>query len=287
MLTNITKPKSSTDIHYDEVCEYLPVDGIRGFGYSRYVFLVLQHDSKLDYKNFEIKDFSLESRKFDVKKFIQDQKSINLVPAGLSWFQTVWDTTSNKVFHDYLKVKAPVYEHVQQKLEDPMHNVTYPGRIPFNIFLDHRKDKKETNEYVLLERLKTVDPFDYTNQYVPPKVPPTVHEDKDGPSWMRNVLFKKRNRIGVWRGLRPASAILPLNNNADLDYPLRPLESAKKAPPMFHNKYNGRLVIKKLKDLPYNKPPNEYTSTYIQEGHENHIEKVNEMLRKSEQKEKQ
>ena len=37
-----------------------------------------------------------------------------------------------------------------------------------------------------------------------------------------NDIWKKRNRLGKWRGLRPSSAIIAHNNNADLDNPIWP-----------------------------------------------------------------
>lgn len=285
MITNISPSPAESELCYEEVCDYLPVHGIRGFGYSRYVFLVLQHNSKFDKNQLRVKDFSLDSRKFEPKLFLEQNKSIGMVPVGLSWFQTNWDVSSNMIFHDYLKLRAPVYEHVQQKNEDRSIDKSYPGKVPFNIFLDHTREKKDINQQVLLERLKTVDPEDYKDQYVPPKVPPTVFKDENIPSWMTTVMFKKKNRIGYWRGLRPASASLPLNNNEDLDYPLRPIVSGKKTPPGFHNQYPARIKYKKHKDMPTSKPANEHSAVFIQEDHEIHLDQVREMMKEFESKE--
>lgn len=275
MISNI-KPSMKGTSSYDEICDYLPVHGIQGFGYSRYVFLVFQHDSKLNSDSSRVEGFSLESRKFNAASFMRKHRESNLVPVGLSWFQTSWDITSNGIFHNYLNLKAPVYEHVQTKLEAPPEK-GYPGKIPFNIYLDHVTSKKTLNERALLERLKTVDPFDYKDQYVPPKVPPTVFE-YDGPSWMKNVMFKKRNKVGYWRGLRPASALLPLDNNADLDYPLRPVSSSKKTPPDFPNLYQGKIKYKAHKDMPTSKPASEHQAVFVQDDHEVHVSKVMKIL---------
>lgn len=284
-VANVSLSISTAGLSYEEMCDYLPVHGIRGFGHSRYVFLALRHDSKLDVEHLKINNYSLDSRKFDTKSFLDQHKDKNMVPVGVSWFQTVWDESSNKVFHDYLKMKAPVYEAIQPKYEKPdIYSKAYPGRIPFNIFLDHCRDTKDINKQVLTERLSTIDPYEYKDQYVPPKVPPTVFADGEVPSWMKMVLLKKRNRVGYWRGLRPASATIPLNNNADLDYPIRPLQSVKKHPPGFHNKYQGKPVKKLLKDLPYNKQLNEHRSVFIQEDHEIHLDKVREMMNDFEMK---
>lgn len=282
MITNISPSKSPNKgaENYEEVCEYLPVHGICGFGYSRYVFLVLRHDTKLDLTKIKIQDFSLDSRKFDAKSFIEQHKAMNMLPVGLSWFQTTWDSSSNRVFHDYLQMRSPVYDYVQPKPEKKPINKSYPGKIPFHIFLDHERDPKEINEQVLLERLKIVDPYDYKDQYVPPKVPPTVFEE-DGPSWMRTIWLKKKNKIGYWRGLRPASATLPLNNNADLDHPIRPIQSSELRPPGYHNLYPGKPKIKLLRNLPYSKPANEHESVYVQQNYEHYVDQAKEMMKKS------
>lgn len=277
MISNIATNNQDGVSEYDEICDYLPVHGIEGFGYSRYVFLVLQQDSKLDPEASRINSFSLESRKFDVKTFINNHKDINMVPIGLSWFQTTWDITSNSIFHNYLKQKAPVYDYIQPK-PTPIPKVGYPGKIPFNVFLDHERDTKEINEQVLLERLKEVDPYDYKDQYVPPKVPPTVFEDKNIPSWMVNVMFKKKNKIGYWRGLRPVSATLPLNNNADLDYPIRPIVPSSKVPPGHPNQYLQNNRKKMHKDMPTSKPVNEHEAVFVQEGSERYLSDIKKMM---------
>lgn len=274
MLTNIQHSETKKDMDVEEVCEYLPVHGIRGFGHSRYVFLLLRHESKLDISTLNYKDFSPNSRRFDVRKFIENNSDITMTPVGLSWFQTVWDISSNNIFHDYMKMQAPVYELVQEKMaKREMLDKAYPGKIPFNIFMDHYRDPKEINEKVLLERLKDVNPFDYKDQYVPPKVPETVFEDENIPSWMNQVMFKKKNKIGYYRGLRPASVTIPLNNNADLDYPIRPVQSNRKVPPNYPNNYPAKPRMKLLKNLPYSKPMSEQPNVYIQEDHEIHLEK--------------
>jgi len=280
-ITNISVANQKNDgsLMYDELCEYLPVHGIKGFGHSRYVFLVLQHTSKLNVDELKIESPSPNARKFHMKDFIDRHAAINMTPVGVSWFQTSWDESSNKIFHDHLKMKAPVYESILPTLEpSEIDKKAYPGKVPFNVFLDHCRSTKDINKQVLLERLNSVDPFDYRDQYVPPKVPPTVFLDEKVPSWMHNVLFKKKNKIGYWRGLRPASATIPLNNNADLDYPIRPIASSKKTPPGFHNIYQGKPLLKKAKDSPYSRPVNEHQSVFVQTDHKIHVEQARKMM---------
>lgn len=264
-----------------QICDYLPAHGIRGFGYSRYVFLVFRHDEKLNLDDQITKDFSPSSRQFDATKFLECHKQSNIIPIGLSWFQTSWDQSSNSIFREYLKTKVPEYEHVQTK-EEKREEVGYPGLLPFNIYLDHKRNKKDINEQVLLERLKSVDPCDYKDQYVPPKVPETVFvEDprkRTTPSWLNNVMWKKNNKLGYWRGLRPASATLPLANNADLDKPCRPLESADKRPLDEPNHYVGMPRVKLIRDLAYSKPANEHEAIFIQDDHDVHIHEVKKII---------
>lgn len=276
MLANI-RPSSDGDVIYDEICDYLPVFGIRGFGFSRYVFLTLHHDKPLSTESNRVSDYSLDARKFDASIFLDKNQAAGLTPVGLSWFQTTWDISSNRVFHDYLKMKAPTYEHVQTtnlSRDKPF----YPPKVAFNSFLDRCRTKKSINEQVLLERLKNVDPFDYKDQYVPPRVPPTVHQETGQPSWMHVVNLKKKNQMGYWRGLRPASALLPLDNNADLDHPTRPLESSSKVPPEFPNRF-GVKRRQQLKDMPISLPPNEHQAVFVQEDHGVHLSKVAEMMK--------
>lgn len=285
MIANIS-PNSTAQQNYEEFCDFLPVHGIQGFGYSRYVFLALQHEDVLK-NNYNTKDYSLQSRRFNMSSFLEENKDINLTPVGLSWFQTAWDQSSNEIFHNWLKIKAPVYDYVHPKPEGRKFE-PYPGRIPFHLYLDHTRDKKEINEQVLLERLRKIDPTSsYKDQYVPPKVPPTIHQDElSQPHWMKSTIFKKHNKIGYWRGLRPASALLPLDNNVDLDNPIRPLAPASKTPPGEPNEYPHSIKYRPFKNLPHSKPADEHDAVYIQDSHEVHLEKAYQLMEEFRSKEK-
>ena len=76
---------------------------------------------------------------------------------------------------------------------------------------------------MLLERLKKVNLFDYSKEFDIDPVPlPNAYgelRDLPIPSWQQSTVWKKRNRLGPWRLLMPASAKILLNNNADLDRP--------------------------------------------------------------------
>jgi len=83
--------------------------------------------------------------------------------------------------------------------------------------MDLYRDQKEINKQVLIERLKRIHPFEYKNLLKPSKLPATIHQvSRKVPSWYLSTIWKRRNKLGPFRYLRNASAILPLENNFDL-----------------------------------------------------------------------
>lgn len=77
-----------------------------------------------------------------------------------------------------------------------------------------------------------IHPFEYKNLFKPSKLPPTIHRvPRTVPSWYLSTIWKRRNQLGFFRNLRNASALIPLDNNLDLDYPIWP-HSSKLAKPM-------------------------------------------------------
>lgn len=123
--------------------------------------------------------------------------------------------------------------------------------------MDLYRDQKEINKQVLIERLKMIHPFEYKNLLKPSKLPATIHQvSRKVPSWYLSTIWKRRNKLGPFRYLRNASAILPLENNFDLDYPIWP-HSSKLAKPMRYPFRNTSAVAHKdskwvipLKDHP-------------------------------------
>lgn len=92
-MNNITK--------YENVIDYLPVYGVKGFGYHRYVFLLLQYESPIQFD--KISDFDISKRHFNPYDFIKDhQDKVNIKPVGMSWFQSKWDFSCQKVFWEKL-----------------------------------------------------------------------------------------------------------------------------------------------------------------------------------------
>ena len=100
MTTNIHNEKKVT--HFETVVKYLPVYGVRGLGYHRFVFLLYKHKNPLNLE--KVNDFDLKKRKFNAFEFMSANESDCVTPVGLSWFQTTWDYSSQKIFFDYLGI---------------------------------------------------------------------------------------------------------------------------------------------------------------------------------------
>lgn len=101
MATNIHNKNGSTD--FETAIKYLPIYGIKGLGYHRFAFVLYKHKSPI--KSEQINDFDLQKRKFNAFSFMSSHGSDNtLTPVGLSWFQTTWDYSSQKVIFDYLGI---------------------------------------------------------------------------------------------------------------------------------------------------------------------------------------
>lgn len=125
-------------------------------------------------------------------------------------------------------------------------------------YLDLYRDPKEIKKEVLLERLKDIDPFDYSKTLKESKIPWEITNDKhEYPKWYWTTLFKRSHKLGPYRALRNPSAILPLNNNADLDYPKWPFAEKFRLPLTYPYKGGRKKALKytkwvlPLKDHPH------------------------------------
>jgi len=240
-----------------EVMPYLHVYGIEGFGYHRYAFLVLQHEKELSIKPIE--EFLLKERQLNLRQLITDNGA---TPLGLSWFQTTYDDYSKYVMHHVLNMRCPVYEYIEEPAPVFM-QTKHPFAAPFNLYLDHFRDPKEIAAGVLKERLKKVDPLNYDKEFERDPLPnaylPEIRDIQ--PSWMQSTEWKRRNRLGDFRGLRPHSAKIPHDNNADLDKPFWPPPAVLDLP----NPYPD--ILKRpvsLRETKWSLPPHEHPQYYIQ-----------------------
>jgi hypothetical protein len=206
----------------------------------------------------KVEDNVLIKRLFDPLEFVNGDKT-RAVPVGVSWFQTTWDSWSQHVFHNILDMRSPTYEWIQPEYKlDPQ--VMHPALAPFNVYLDHYRDPKEVQKGVLLERLKSINPLDYKSAFEVDPLP-NLKSLKDMPSWMVSTEWKRRNRLGAFRSLRPASATVPLNNNVDLDRPFWPFAAKLNLPTKYPD---GKRRPKPLRDTKWSLPPQEHPSFRIE-----------------------
>jgi len=119
---------------------------------------------------------------------------------------------------------------------------------------------------VLLERLKDINPYNYDNVFDKSPVPPQIHPIAIGtPDWLKTSIKKRRSKVGIYRGLRPHSAIEPHDNNPDLDQPKWPRIHESVHPLNQPIPYpDGHRRPKPLRDTLWVKPPNEHPTYRIE-----------------------
>ncbi|OTF78422.1 39S ribosomal protein L38, mitochondrial-like protein [Euroglyphus maynei] len=97
-----------------------------------------------------------------------------------------------------------------------------------------------------------------------PKFPHIHPHPPNTPDWLKSTLIRKRSHVGRFRGLRASSAILPYNNNADLDKPKWPRISANVQPLNVPNPYpDGKRRPKSLRQTLWSKPLPEHHSLRV------------------------
>ncbi|KAL3273753.1 hypothetical protein HHI36_015181 [Cryptolaemus montrouzieri] len=121
----------------ETIVNYLQPFPPKGTGYHRFVFVLYKQERRLDFSKFNLKDvnnFDLESRTFLTLDFYREQQD-NLTPAGLSFFQSHWDTSLKNFYHNELQMKEPIFEYDF----DPPYirpQEWFPLRKPFNLYMD-------------------------------------------------------------------------------------------------------------------------------------------------------
>lgn len=242
---------------------YLPAFGVKGLGYHRYAFVLFRHTEPLSFDRPNVTENLLSERRIDLLNFVRQNAASNLIPVGLKWFQSTYDSVCKRIFHETLDMRMPIYEYSQPKMKLNK-QIKFPGPAPFNTYLDHFRDPKEIAKEVLLERLANVRPFDYHRQIQPRTLPPNIYKiSHDSPSWLRSNIWKRRNQLGPYRALRPASSLRAHNNNVDLDYPMWPhpsrLEVAMRYP------FGPRSPVP-LRQTKWSLPPQEHPHLRVQEN---------------------
>ncbi|KAK3085551.1 hypothetical protein FSP39_005213 [Pinctada imbricata] len=175
----------------EELCNYLPPFPLQGTGAHRYVFILFKQNEKIDFTSEKRPDncISLDQRTFQTAEFYKHYED-DITPAGISFFQCEYDESVRDVFWDILDMKHPSFEFVHPPPYHPKQK-KWPGKQPFDLYLDRYKDVKQINEEVLREKLKTINPF----QPKPPrpKYPNVALVDKSTPSWIK--LKNKHRRL--------------------------------------------------------------------------------------------
>ncbi|KAL7745327.1 hypothetical protein ACLKA6_015347 [Drosophila palustris] len=176
------------------LAEYLPPFPPRGFGYQRMVFVLYKQVSRLDLGKHKLdaKDHTnLEKRSFSTLEFYRQHQD-ELTPAGLAFYQSNWDESLTKFYHNVLQIKEPVYEYDFPKpyLADQKF---FPLKQPFNLYMDKHRDIKQVNKEYLERKLAQTHPFDGPE---PPLRFPMAHPIKDVPSWLATEIRKRRLGTG-------------------------------------------------------------------------------------------
>ena len=93
----------------DMVSQYLPPCPVKGTGYHRFAFCLLNQTARCDFEEMH-KTYNarcLMSRSFKTATFLDN---FQLDPIGLSFFQTTWDRSVTNTFTEIFGIKEPVYD---------------------------------------------------------------------------------------------------------------------------------------------------------------------------------
>nr|CAH8854235.1 unnamed protein product [Trichobilharzia regenti] len=229
MVTNL-QPSPEGCVGGEEIISYMPPLPYQGTGYHRYIFILYRQDrGQVNLDNWRrgepSRDFRLE-RSFSTLEFyrgLQDE----LTPAGLVFFQSIWDDSVRSYYRSKLDIPEPVFEiqwpdpRVPPQEKFPVVNTwTKPRRHPhgiplirerygvhndvsFDVYLDRYRDRKELYEEIIHERLRSEgNPL---NEEEPRRkryeYPAAVPMPPDMPSWWVKQETQRRLRLGRWKEL--------------------------------------------------------------------------------------
>jgi large subunit ribosomal protein L38 len=85
------------------LCDYLQPFPPKGIGYCRYVFVLYKQDKVLDFSKYQRSKgcTNLSERTFSSYDFYRNFQDF-ITPTGLAFFQSTWDQTLTKFFHQVL-----------------------------------------------------------------------------------------------------------------------------------------------------------------------------------------
>ncbi|XP_045618376.1 large ribosomal subunit protein mL38 isoform X1 [Procambarus clarkii] len=185
------------------ICDYLQPFPPRGIGYQRLVFVLYKQDGRIDYSNYKKEEpcLSLKERSFSSLTFYRELQDV-ITPAGLSWFQSDWDSSLTNFFHHTLKMKEPVYEYEFPPLYLAPQKY-FPLKRPFNSYMDLHRDPKEISKEILLQRLKKLNPLEREKPVLP--FPGAIKFPKGLTNWEKKDFHRKNLGIGKYRDLYKGS----------------------------------------------------------------------------------
>uniref|UniRef100_A0A1B0G4S4 Large ribosomal subunit protein mL38 n=1 Tax=Glossina morsitans morsitans TaxID=37546 RepID=A0A1B0G4S4_GLOMM len=174
--------------------DYLQPFPPKGIGFQRFVFVLYKQNKRIDFNNFKIDKMSnnnLEKRTFKTLDFYRQYQD-DITPAGLAFYQTDYDNSLTKFYHEVLNLKEPIYEYdfpdiymADQK--------QFPLTRPFNTYMDRYRDIKQVNKEFLERKLAKTHPFDGPE---PQLRYPNAQPLRGIPSWLRTEIRKERLKIG-------------------------------------------------------------------------------------------
>ncbi|KAJ8933207.1 hypothetical protein NQ314_014154 [Rhamnusium bicolor] len=178
----------------ETLVEYLQPFPPKGTGYHRHIFILYKQDKKIDFSSYKREGscLTLADRTFSTYNFYKNLQD-SLTPSGLSFFQSIWDSSLKNFYHTTLDMKEPIFEYdflppyiKKQKW--------FPLREPFNLYMDKYRDPKQINKEFLMRKLKNVHPF----QEPPPPLPYPNAQYFDGyvPTWLKLEIRKSRLKWG-------------------------------------------------------------------------------------------
>ena len=216
MITNI---KGSDMSSGNIVCDYCQPFPAFGSGYHRYAFILFNQESEIDVGVVDESDMiDLEARTFNMTEFYREHQD-NLTPAGLSFFQSDYDSSLREFFHNKLHMKEPRYEYEfpDWYVSPWMFHINNNLKDGFDEFLDRHRDPKDLEKEVLETKLQHTDPFvGDTEGYVkypgihqveleeffPPKIgekPLNRKQSYKIAQWRRNAIQKQRMKQRYFR----------------------------------------------------------------------------------------
>ncbi|CAH0392229.1 unnamed protein product [Bemisia tabaci] len=181
-----------------EIFSYLRPFPPKGTGYQRLVFILYKQDKEIDFSKHQktSSSLNLDDRDFSTYDFYCEHQD-SITPAGLSFFQSDWDRSVSKFFHDDLNVKEPIFEY-DYPVEYIKPQTWWPLREPFNLYLDKYRDPKQIAKEYFLRRMKKVHPFEppkYVLKYPGAYRYNRADPDRD-PSWLFREKLKERLKWG-------------------------------------------------------------------------------------------